>query len=43
MNALKKIGTDLGMGKIILETDFQNLRSSLLQDAMFNGIKPSLQ
>ena len=43
MNALKKIGTDLGMGKIILETDCQNLRSSLLEDEMFNGIKPSLQ
>jgi len=42
MNALK-IASDFGMGKIILETDCQNLRSSLLEDEMFNGIKPSLQ
>ena len=42
MNALK-IASDFGMGKIILETDCQNLRSSLLEDEMFNCIMLSLQ
>ena len=36
-NALK-IATNLGMGKIILETDCQNMKTSLLEEEMDNGI-----
>jgi len=36
-NALK-IATDLGMGRIILETDCQNMKTSLLEEEMDNGI-----
>ena len=36
-NALK-IATDLGMGKIILETDCQNIKTFLLEEEMDNGI-----
>ena len=38
-NALK-IATDLDMGKIILETDCQNMKTSLLEEEMDNGINP---
>ena len=36
-NALK-IATDLDMGKIILEIDCQNMKTSLLEEEMDNGI-----